>query len=251
MLGTNEKEVKRDECIENTELNIGKCRFFTDRCYGVGQTVWTTLTSLTGIMLAGKCVIVAGYGAKGKDIAGTARAFGARVTVTEVNPVRAVWAVMDGFDVLTMDEAARYGDVFVTATDAAGVISENAFMVMKDGAVICNVGVDGSIDTAYLEETYIEKEGAEDGVTSYELMNGRCLKVINEGRSLAGEADELDRAVYELATKKLEERLASSARHGAGIVENDIAEANCIEQVIDEAREEVARRVLRTLGVRI
>ena len=191
---------------------VDKCCLFGERHYGVGQKTWTTLTNFTGIMLAGKCVIVAGYGAKGKDIAVTARAFGARVTVTEDNPIRALEAVMDGFDVVPMDEAARYGDVFVTATDATGVISGQAFMVMKDGAVMCNVGADDAIDTAYLEETYIEKESAKDGVTSYELMNGRSLKVINSGRSLvADEADELD----------------------------------------DEAREEAARRVLRTLGVRI
>lgn len=248
MLTKREREVKIDESFENTELDIDKCRFFRDRCYGIGQTVWTTLTSLTGLMLAGKCVIVAGYGAKGKDIAGTARAFGARVTVTEDSPVRALEAVMEGFDVVAMDEAARYGDIFVTATDATGVISESAFMVMKDGAVLCNVDADGAIDTAYLEAVYIEKENSEDGVTSYELMNGRTLRIINAGRSLTGEADELDKAVYELAAKKLAEKFQDGAWHGAG---NDIAEANCLEQIINEAREEVARRMLRTLGVRI
>ena len=248
MSAKREREVKIDESFENTELDIDKCRFFRDRCYGVGQTVWTTLTSLTGLMLAGKCMIVAGYGAKGKDIAGTARAFGARVTVTEDSPVRAVEAVMDGFDVVTMDEAARYGDVFVTATDAAGVISEQIFMIMKDGAVLCNVGADGTIDTAYLEETYIEKENSEGGVTSYELMNGRTIRIINAGRSLADETNELDKAVYELAAKKLAEKFPDGAWHGAG---NDIVEENCVEQVINEAREEVARRMLRTLGVRI
>lgn len=225
------REIKKDESFENVGLDIDKCRFFRDRCYGIGQTVWTTITSLTGIMLAGNCVIVAGYGAKGKDIAGTARAFGARVTVTEDNPVRALEAVMEGFDVVTMDEAARYGDIFVTATDATGVISESAFMVMKDGAVLCNVDADGAIDTAYLEAVYIEKENSEDGVTSYELMNGRTIRIINAGRSLTGEAYELDKAVYELAAKKLAE--------------------GCEGDAIEEAREEVARRMLRTLGVRI
>ncbi len=225
------KEIEKDGCFENTELDIDRCRFFRGRCYGIGQTVWTTITRLTGIMLAGKCVIVAGYGAKGKDIAGTARAFGARVTVTEDSHVRAVEAVMDGFDVVTMDEAARYGDIFVTATDVAKVISGQAFMVMKDGAVLCNVDADDAIDITYLEETYIEKENAEGGVISYELMNGRTLRVINEGRSFASEVDELDKAVYELAAKKLAE-----GREG---------------DAIEEAREEVARRMLRTLGVRI
>lgn len=244
----NERENMTHGCFENAELDIEKCQFFRNRCYGIGQTVWTTITNLTGIMLAGKCVIVAGYGAKGKDIAGTARAFGARVTVTEDNPVRALEAVMDGFDVVTMDEAARYGNIFVTATDMAKVISEQAFMVMKDGAVLCNVDAEDAIDTAYLEETYIEKENAEGGVISYELMNGRSIRVINAGRSFAGEADELDKAVYELAAKKLAEKFPDGAWHGAG---NDIAEENCLEQIINEARAEVARCMLRTLRVRI
>ncbi|MBR6638182.1 MAG: hypothetical protein IKK96_04915 [Lachnospiraceae bacterium] len=228
---------------------VDRCRFFRNRCYGIGQTVWTTITNLTGIMLAGKCVIVAGYGAKGKDIAETARAFGARVTVTEDSPIRAVEAVMDGFDVVTPDEAARFGDVFVTATDTAKVISEQAFVVMKDDAVLCNVGADGAIDTEYLEGVYIEKESAEDGVTSYELMNGRSLRVISDGKCLVSEVDELDRAVYELAAKKLEDKFPGDLdeTENAG----DIAEAEYMEQVINEAREEVARRVLRTLEVRI
>jgi len=229
-------------CFENAELDIEKCRFFRNRCYGIGQTVWTTITNLTGIMLAGKCVIVAGYGAKGKDIAGTARAFGARVTVAESNAVRALEAVMDGFDVVTMDEAARYGDIFVIATDAAGVISETAFMVMKDGAVLCNVDVDDAIDTEYLEEVYIEKEIRENGVMEYELMNGRCLKVIAQNSiSMLEEMTELDKEVYLLATNKLADSIADGSATGD----------EAISQAIKEAREEVARRKLRELGCRI
>ena len=238
----NEREDMTHGCFENAELDIEKCRFFRNRCYGIGQTVWTTITNLTGLMLAGKCVIVAGYGAKGKDIAGIARAFGARVTVTEDNPVRALEAVMDGFDVVTMDEAARYGDIFVTATDVAKVISEQAFMVMKDGAVLCNVGVDYAIDTAYLEETYIEKEIRENGVTEYELMNGRCLKVIAQNSiSMPEEMTELDKEVYLLATNKLADSVADGSATGD----------EAISQAIKEAREEVARRKLRELGCRI
>ncbi|MBE5948765.1 MAG: hypothetical protein E7261_07025 [Lachnospiraceae bacterium] len=249
MLTDKQKEAEREKM--SVAFDADKCRLFEDKCYGIGQAVWTFVTNLTGLMLAGKNVVVAGYGAKGKDIAGTARAFGARVTVAESNVVKALEAVMDGFDVSAMDEAARYGDIFVTATDAAKVISEQAFMVMKDGAVLCNVGADCAIDTVYLEETYIEKEIRENGVTEYELMNGRCLKVINDGRNLASEADELDKAVYELVAKKLAEMFPDGVWHGAGNERNDSVEANYLEQIINEAREEVARHMLRTLGVRI
>lgn len=245
------REIKKDEGFANTGLDIDKCRFSRERCYGIGQMVWTTITNLTGVMLAGKCVIVAGYGAKGKDIAGTARAFGARVTVTEDSPIRAVEAVMDGFDVVTINEAARFGDVFVAATDVTGVISEQAFMVMKDGAALCNVEADDSIDITYLEETYIEKEGAEDGVVSYELMNGRSIRIINGGRCLAGDADELDRAVYELALRKLEKSFLDGAGAEAMNEIANITEENRVERIINEAREEVASRMLRTLGVSI
>ena len=239
----NERENMTHGCFENAELDIEKCRFFRNRCYGIGQTVWTTITNLTGIMLAGKCVIVAGYGAKGKDIAETARAFGARVTVTENNPVRALEAVMEGFDVATMDEAAGYGDIFVTATDAAKVISEQAFMVMKNGAVLCNAEAScKAIDTAYLEETYIEKEIRENGVTEYELMNGRCLKVIAQDSILMpAEMTELDKEVYLLATNKLADSVADGSATGDKV----------ISKAIEEAREEVARRKLRELGCRI
>lgn len=239
----NERENMTHGCFENAELDIEKCRFFRNRCYGIGQTVWTTITNLTGIMLAGKCVIVAGYGAKGKDIAGTARAFGARVTVAESNAVRALEAVMDGFDVSAMDEAARYGDIFVTATDMAKVISEQAFMVMKDGAVLCNAEAScKAIDTEYLEETYIEKEIRENGVTEYELMNGRCLKVIaQDSIPMSEEMTELDKEVYLLATNKLADSIADGSATGD----------EAISQAVKEAREEVARRKLRKLGCRI
>lgn len=243
MSTTIKSENERKSCLENAEFDIEKCRFFRDRCYGIGQTVWTTLTSLTGIMLAGKCVIIAGYGVKGKDIAGTARAFGARVTVAESNAVRALEAVMDGFDVVTMDEAARYGDIFVTATDMAKVISEQAFMVMKNGAVLCNAEAScKAIDTEYLEETYIEKEIRENGVTEYELMNGRCLKIIaQDSITMPAEMTELDKEVYLLATNKLADSIADASA----------AEDEAISKAIKEAREEVARRKLRKLGCRI
>ena len=240
MLTDKQKEPEREKM--SVAFDADRCRLFEDKCYGIGQAVWTFVSNLTGLMLAGKNVVVAGYGAKGKDIAGTARAFGARVTVAESNAVRALEAVMDGFDVVTMDDAARYGDIFVTATDMAKVISEQAFMVMKDGAVLCNVGVDYAIDTAYLEETYIEKEIRENGVTEYELMNGRCLKFIaQDSISMPEEITELDKEVYLLAVNKLADSIAG------GSATRDEA----VSSAIEEAREEVARRVLRKLGCRI
>ena len=240
MLTDKQKEAEREKM--SVVFDADRCRLFEDKCYGIGQAVWTFVTNLTGLMLAGKNVVVAGYGAKGKDIAGTARAFGARVTVAESNAVRALEAVMDGFDVVTMDEAAGYGDIFVTATDMAKVISEQAFMVMKDGAVLCNVGADCAIDTVYLEETYIEKEIRENGVTEYELMNGRCLKVIaQDSIPMPEEMTELDKEVYLLAVNKLADSIADGSA----------TEDEAISQAIKEAREEVARRKLRKLGCRI
>ena len=162
---------------------VDRCRFFRNRCYGIGQTVWTTITNLTGIMLAGKCVIVAGYGAKGKDIAGTVRAFGARVTVTEDNPVRALEAVMDGFTVLPMDEAAKVGDLFVTLTGCSDVIRDRHFKVMKDGALLANAGhFDVEINKAELESLAVEVWERKPNIRGYKIADGRVLNLLADGR---------------------------------------------------------------------
>ena len=212
-------------------IDVKTCRMFDNKCYGIGQVVWTRVTGAIGLMIAGKTVVVAGYGAKAKDIAGVAKSFGARVIITESDTVRALEAVMDGFDVLAMDEAARYGDVFVTATDSENVISEKAFMVMKDSAVLFSIEAScKAIDTGYLEETYIEKEIRGNDVIEYELMNGRCIKVITLDCVLSSmEMTELDNAVLFLMVKKL----------AAGIADGSATVGKADMGDVEEVREEV------------
>lgn len=228
-------------------INVNKCRMYEYKNYGAGQTVWAKLANLTGQMLAGKNAVIAGYGATGKDIAQVAVALGARVVITETNPVKALEAILEGFDVLGMDEAARYGDIFVTATDSEKVISEQDFMAMKNGAVLYNTEISGNaIDLECLEENYIEKESSENGITEYELLNGRCLKVIaSECVLLPAEMTELDYAVLLLAFKKFADKLVDDKTIGSEISFLEIPEAT-----IAEARKEVAKRKLRMLGCR-
>ena len=115
-------------------VNNAQCKHFFDNRYGTGQSVWDGINRTTNLIVAGKIVVVAGYGWCGKGVAMRAKGLGARVIVTEINPVKAIEAVMDGFDVMPMKEAAKYGDFFVTVTGCDKVIDEEDFVEMKDGA---------------------------------------------------------------------------------------------------------------------
>jgi len=121
-------------------VNNALCKYLFDNRYGTGQSVWDGINRTTNLIAAGKNVVIAGYGWCGKGIAMRAKGMGASVIITEIDPVKAIEAVMDGFKVMTMREAARIGDIFITATGCKDVISEEHFKVMKDGAILCNAG---------------------------------------------------------------------------------------------------------------
>jgi adenosylhomocysteinase len=137
----------------------------------------------TNLLIAGKNVVVAGFGWVGRGVALRAKGMGARVTVTEVNPVRALEALMEGFDVTTMDEAARTGDVFITATGCKDIITRNHMVKMKDRAILCNVGhfnVEVNVDD--LEQLATGKRTVRSEVTEYKLKSGRRLFLLSQGR---------------------------------------------------------------------
>ena len=121
-------------------VNDAKAKHYYDNKYGTGQSSWDAIMHTTNLMVAGKTVVVAGYGWCGKGIAMRAKGMGARVIVTEVDPFKALEATMENFSVMPMDEAAKYGDIFVTATGCKDVIVERHFRVMKDNAILCNSG---------------------------------------------------------------------------------------------------------------
>ena len=132
-------------------VNDAKAKHYYDNKYGTGQSVWTAIMDTTNLIVAGKTVVVAGYGWCGKGTAMRAKGMGANVIVTEVDPFKALDATMDGFRIMPMDEAAKYGDIFVTVTGCKDVIVPRHFEVMKDNAVLCNAGhFDCEVDVASL-----------------------------------------------------------------------------------------------------
>lgn len=164
-------------------VNNADCKHFFDNRYGTGQSVWDGINRTTNLIVAGKNVVVAGYGWCGKGVAMRAKGLGAKVIVTEINPVKAIEAVMDGFDVMPMNEAAKVGDFFVTVTGCNKVIDQEDFAVMKDGAILCNAGhFDCEVDMAGLREYAVEIKEMRKNIMGYKLPNGKSIFVIAEGR---------------------------------------------------------------------
>ncbi len=164
-------------------VNNADCKHLFDNRYGTGQSVFDGINRTTNLIVAGKNVVVAGYGWCGKGTAMRAKGLGARVIVTEINPIRALEAVMDGFDVMPMNEAARVGDLFITVTGCEHVIDEEDFKVIKDGAVLCNAGhFDVEIDMKRLKEIATESREMRKNIMGYLLPTGQWIYVLAEGR---------------------------------------------------------------------
>ena len=164
-------------------VNNADCKHLFDNRYGTGQSVWDGINRTTNLIVAGKTVVVAGYGWCGKGVAMRAKGLGAQVIVTEVDPVKGMEAVMDGFSLMTMDQAAPLGDLFITVTGCAGVVRREHFLAMKDGAICCNAGhCDGGVDVAALREMAVEAAPARKNIMGYRLENGRRIYVLAEGR---------------------------------------------------------------------
>lgn len=227
-------------------VNNADCKHLFDNRYGTGQSVWDGINRTTNLIVAGKYVVVAGYGWCGKGVAMRAKGLGARVIVTEINPVRAIEAVMDGFDVMPMNEAAKLGDFFVTVTGCDKVIDKEDFAVMKDGAILTNAGhFDCEVDMAGLKELAVETKEMRNNIQGYKLPTGQWICVIAEGRLVnlaAGDGHpaeimDMSFAIQALSAKYLVE-------HG-----NEIK-----DKLIDVPRDvdmDVASRKLKFLGKEI
>ncbi len=164
-------------------VNNAMMKHFFDNRYGTGQSVWDGINRTTNLIVAGKIVVVAGYGWCGKGVAMRAKGLGARVIVTEIDPVRAVEAIMDGFDVMPMAEAAKKGDFFITVTGCDKVIDEEDFANMKDGAICCNAGhFDCEVDIAWLKENAVKIEPMRNNILGYQMEDGRWIYILGEGR---------------------------------------------------------------------
>lgn len=164
-------------------VNDAQTKHFFDNRYGTGQSTMDGIIRATNILLAGKNVVVVGYGWCGKGCAMRARGLGANVIVTEVNPIRAIEAVMDGFRVMPMAEAAKLGDVFVTVTGNRHVIDKHHFETMKDGAIVCNSGhFDLELNLESLAAMAKGREQIRPFMEEFTLNNGRRVLVLGEGR---------------------------------------------------------------------
>lgn len=164
-------------------VNDAKTKHFFDNRYGTGQSTMDGVLRATNYLIAGSRVVVAGYGWCGRGVAARAHGMGARVIVTEVNPLKAIEAVMDGFDVMPMADAARLGDVFVTVTGDCAVLRPEHFLKMKDGAMVANSGhFDVEIDVAGLKKMAKSTRPMRDNLVEYKLANGRRIYLLSEGR---------------------------------------------------------------------
>lgn len=163
-------------------VNDAYCKYLFDNRYGTGQSVWDGIMRATNLVVAGKTVVVIGYGWCGKGVAMRARGLGARVIVCEVDPVKGVEAIMDGNAVMPLAEAAAHGDIFVTVTGCRDAISKEHYLNMKDGAILCNAGhFDIEINKKVLEELALSKGLVRRNVEAYEL-DGKTIYLLAEGR---------------------------------------------------------------------
>ena len=164
-------------------VNDAKAKHYYDNKYGTGQSVWTAIMDTTNLIVAGKTVVIAGYGWCGKGTAMRAKGMGANIIVTEIDPFKALDATMDGFTILPMDEAAKLGDIFVTVTGCKDVIVKRHFEMMKDNAILCNAGhFDCEVNVAELKEMAVSAKETRKNIMGYTLSDGRTLHVLGEGR---------------------------------------------------------------------
>jgi len=225
-------------------VNDAQTKHFFDNRYGTGQSTIDGITRATNILWAGKRVVVCGYGWCGRGIARRAQGFGAHVIVTEVNPIAALEAVMDGYEVMPLLEAAKVGDVFITVTGDISVLNTPHFKLMKDGAILANTGhFNVEINITALEKLAKSKRRIRPFVEEYLFRDGRCLYLLGEGRLI---------------------NLAAAEGHPASVMDMSFAnQALCLEYLVKAGRKlkpdvypvpehidrEIGRLKLQSMGV--
>ena len=225
-------------------VNDADCKHLFDNRYGTGQSVWDGINRTTNLIVAGKTVVVAGYGWCGKGVALRAKGFGADVIVTEVDPVKALEAVMDGFKVMPMREAAPLGDIFITVTGCADVVGPEEFLRMKDGAICCNAGhFDVEVAVARLKAMAVSHHPARANIEAYVLENGRTVHVIAEGRLVNLAAGDGHPAEI------MDMSFAIQALSALYLVRNRGRMTQMLNQVPRSVDEDVARRALSARGI--
>lgn len=227
-------------------VNDAYCKYLFDNRYGTGQSVWEGIMGTTNLIVAGKYVVVAGYGWCGKGVAMRAKGLGANVIVTEVDPIKAIEAVMDGFRVMPMDEAASIGDVFVTVTGCLKVIRKEHFEKMKDGVLLANAGhFDVEMWIPGLEELSVEKRPMRRNIMGYVMKDGRILNVLAEGRLVnLASGDGHPAEIMDMS-------FALQALCAKYILENHKTLERRVYEVPEEIDQQVAQMKLQAMGVEI
>lgn len=227
-------------------VNDAYTKHMFDNRYGTGQSTIDGILRATNRLIAGSYFVVIGYGWCGKGIALRARGMGAIVIVTEVDPIKALEARMDGFLVMPMSEAAKLGDFFITVTGNIHVIRKEHFGVMKDGAIVANSGhFNVEIDISALEEMAVEKREIRKEVTEYKLSDGRRIYLLAEGRLVNLAAAEGHPASV------MDMSFSNQALSAEYIAKNPNSLENKVYRVPREIDEEVARLKLKSLNIRI
>jgi adenosylhomocysteinase len=228
-------------------VNDAQTKHFFDNRYGTGQSTLDGVIRATNTLLAGKRIVVAGYGWCGKGVALRARGHGAVVIVTEIDPIRALEAAMDGFQVMPMAEAAPIGDIFITVTGNAGIVRGEHFEVMKDGAMVCNSGhFDVELDLVALKKLSSKVvSDVRQHVDEYQMKNGRRVYVLGQGRlvNLAA-AEGHPPSVMDMS-------FATQALATEYCVKNKGKLSAKVHKVPEEVEQFVAKHKLESMGIRI
>ncbi len=240
------KAMERDEVLRYPvmDVNNAQTKHFFDNRYGTGQSTLDGILRSTSILIAGKTFVVAGYGWCGRGIASKAEGLGANVIVTEVSPVKALEAVMDGFRVMPMEEAARVGDIFVTATGDVEVLNATHFELMKNNTILANSGhFNVEINIPALEEMTVEKRNIRENVEQYRLRNGKSLYLLAEGRLVNLAAAEGH------PSEVMDMSFANQALAVKYLAENELEPK--VHKIPEEIDQRIATLKLKTMDVRI
>jgi adenosylhomocysteinase len=242
------KAMAEDKALEYPiiAVNDAYTKHLFDNRYGTGQSTLDGIIRATNRLIAGSVFVVCGYGWCGKGVALRAKGHGARVIITEVDPLKALEATMDGYEVMPIKEASKIGDIFVTATGNINVISKDCFSVMKDGAIVCNTGhFNVEIDLEGLSNLSKSKRNIRDYVEEYTLKNGKRIYLLGEGRLI---------------------NLAAAEGHPSSVMDMSFAnQALCAEYIVKNAKDlekkvysvpeyidkEIARLKLESMGIKI
>jgi len=227
-------------------VNDAMTKHFFDNRYGTGQSTIDGIIRATNVLLAGKSFVVAGYGWCGRGLASRARGMGANVIVTEIDPLKALEAVMDGYRVMPMNEAAKIGDFFCTLTGDINVVDKHHFEVMKDGAIVSNSGhFNVEINIPSLDQMAVDKQLVRPFVEQYTLKDGRQIHILGEGRLInLASAEGHPASVMDMS-------FANQALSAEYMVKNGKSLKNIVYSVPDDIDREIARIKLEAMGIHI